>query len=283
MKKRLPFPVHSVERLTANHQRGKRFMKTLKKGPFACLAAHVPSIPTLPDLLFIHGASLSKGLWKAQIEDLKDVSNPMALDLPAHGDSDGSGKSRISDYAGDVLRFIGEADLSKDNLILCGMSMGGAVVQQLLIDNPHRFKAAILINTGARLKVLPEIFQAVATDFNGFIRSMPSFSLSPQTDARLFEQDIIETAGQCSPETARGDFEACNGFDVMEKIPSITCPVLVCSAEHDMTTPLKYGLWLKDHLPRAEHVLIPTAGHLSMLERAGEINGAIRAFLAGIR
>lgn len=254
-------------------------MLTLKKGPFQyCTGDGTPN-PVKPDMLFIHGAALSKELWAAQIQGLDNTANPMAVDLQGHGGSEGPGRNTIAGYAKDMFRFINDAGLSHDNLILCGMSMGGAVVQQLLIDHPGRFKAAVLINTGARLKVLPAVFDAVAQDFSAFIRSMPAFSLSPSTDVTRFEPQILAFSGLCDAKTALGDFEACNTFDVMEKITSITCPVLVITAEHDMSTPPKYGTWLKDHLPQSSLVQIREAGHLSMVEKADEVNESIRAFI----
>lgn len=257
-------------------------MKTSKIGPFEYITSTYPSEQTRPDLLFIHGATLSKGLWQAQVQGLKDVANTLALDLPGHGGSQGPGRITIEDYAADVFRFIETAGIFQDNLVLCGMSMGGAIVQQLLIDHPDRFKAAVLINTGARLKVLPAVFQAVRDDYRAFIRSMPAFSLSPQTDTAPFQESIVSLADGCDAETAIGDFEACNRFDVMDKVSGIPCPVLVCSAEHDVSTPVKYGLWLKDHLPSATYTLIAGSGHLSMIEKPGALNDAIRTFLTGL-
>jgi pimeloyl-ACP methyl ester carboxylesterase len=255
-------------------------METLKIGKFGCIKGNIHPDPALPDLIFIHGAALSKGLWKAQVHGLNNIANTYAIDLPGHGDSEGSGRSAISDYSKDVFTFIDEAGLSKNNVILCGMSMGGAVVQQMLIESPGRFKAAVLMNTGARLKVLPAVFDQVRDDFGTFIRNIPVFSLSPSTDLNRFEQDIFDFANTCTAETALGDFKACDSFDVMEKIPSITCPVLVFSAEHDVSTPPKYALWLKNNLPDARLVHILEAGHFSMLEKAGEMNEVIGAFLS---
>ena len=254
-------------------------MKTLQSEPFECIVGNWPPRDSVPDLLFIHGAGLSKRLWEAQIEDLKDISNPVALDLPGHGNSAGPGKDSIAAYADDVLHFIREAGLSQSNLVLCGMSMGGAVVQQLLIAHPERFKAGILVNTGARLKVLPVIFETVNTDFEGLIRNIPAMSLSPATDRSQFEEQILDFSSQCDARTAIQDFTACNAFDVMAQIPSITCPVLVLSAEHDLSTPPKYGLWLKQNLKNAEHVHVDNAGHFSMIEKADVVNTAIRKFL----
>ena len=96
------------------------------------------------------------------------------------------------------------------------------------------------------------------------------------------ERVIVSLADGCDADTAIGDFEACNRFDVMEKVPGISCPVLVCSAEHDVSTPVKYGLWLKDHLPSATYTLIAGSGHLSMIEKPQALNDAIRAFLSGL-
>ena len=270
---------HLSSREASFRNQGINYMITRNIGPFECLAGNWPPVSSKPIVLFIHGASLSKGLWKAQIEGLSDVSNPVSLDLPGHGRSADKGKDNIADYARAVLHFIREAGFLRENIVLCGMSMGGAIVQQLLIEHPDDFKAGILINTGARLKVLPAIFESIKKDFNQFIHSIPAISLSPQTDRAGFEKQIIEFSSQCDAETACQDFTACNRFDVMEKISSIACPVLVCSAEHDITTPPKYGAWLKEHLPHADYVQIANAAHLSMVEKSDDVNRAIREFL----
>lgn len=235
-----------------------------------------------PVILFIHGATLSKTFWENQLHGLAHVCHPVALDLPGHGDSPGEASDSVFDYADAVVSFIRAAGLDNLDIIPCGLSMGGAITQSLLISYPQLFKAGILVNTGARLKVHPVIFESVKSDYQQFIRAVPVTSLSQTTDLSKHEQQIIDIIGNNTQETALRDFTACNQFDVMGDIGQITCPVLVFSADHDLTTPAKFGLWLAENISNTRHVHIDNAGHLSPLEKPGIINEEIVRFLGEI-
>lgn len=254
-------------------------MITRKTGPFEFIAHHWPPTEQTPVVVFIHGASMSKGFWEPQIEGLSTGYCPLALDLPGHGGSDGPARDTIAGYADAVLDFIAMGELSGHPLALCGLSMGGGIVLQLLIDRPELFDAAILINTGARLKVHPMIFESIRNDFHGFVRSMPSFSLSPHTSVDRFEEKILSMAAGCDADTAQKDFSACNAFDLMPRISEIDCPTLICTAEHDVSTPSKYGFWLAEQLQHSNHTHIEKAGHFSPMEQSDVVNDAIIKFL----
>lgn len=235
-----------------------------------------------PILLLIHGAALSKTFWDGQVMALKSVSTAIAPDLPGHGGSCGKAQTTISDYAASVVGFIRSAGISEHNIIVCGLSMGGAIVQQLLISYPELFKAGILINTGARLKVHPMIIEAIKTDFTGFIQAMPKTMASPTADPTRFEQQIFEAVESSTADISLKDFYACNQFDVMNEIDKISCPVLVLAAEHDVSTPAKYGEWLAQKIQNCTYSCIQNAGHLSPLEKPEEINGEICRFLENL-
>jgi pimeloyl-ACP methyl ester carboxylesterase len=254
-------------------------MITRKTGPYEFIAHHWPPTEQSPVVVFIHGAAMSKGFWEPQIEGLSNEYCPIAVDLPGHGGSDGPARDTIEGYADAVQDFIATAGLSGHPLALCGLSMGGGIVLQLLIDRPDLFGAAILINTGARLKVHPMIFESIRNDFHGFVRSMPSFGLSPHTSVDRFEEKILAMAAGCDADTAQKDFSACNTFDLMHRINEIACPTLVCTAEHDASTPPKYGLFLAEQLKQSHHAHIEKAGHFSPLEQSDAVNHEIIAFL----
>ncbi|GAB6097685.1 alpha/beta hydrolase [Desulfatiferula olefinivorans] len=254
-------------------------MITRKSGPFEFIAHHWPPRDRGPVIVFLHGSSMSKEFWEPQIEGLSTAYCPLSLDLPGHGGSDGPGRDSIDGYADAVLDFIAMVVPKGHPLVIGGLSMGGAIVIQLLIRRPDLFDAAILINTGARLKVHPMIFESIGRDFDGFLRSMPSFSLSPHTDVGLFEETILAMVSRCDAETALKDFTACNGFDRMDGIHEITCPTLVFTAEHDVSTPPKYGVWLAEQLKNSERVHIDRAGHFSPLEQPDTVNREISRFL----
>ncbi len=228
-------------------------------------------------LLFIHGSVGSKMQWRDQVTGLSERANTIAIDLPGHGTSKGPGKDKVEEYAHAVLEFIDHVNIP--NPIPCGLSIGGAIALHLLINFKERFQAGVLVNTGARLRVMPMIFEAIKNDFSTFIESMPSMSISSEEFDPEKRRLLIEEVRKNDPDVIYGNFKACDAFDVMAQLNEIDVPVLVLAAEDDKLTPPKYSQYLKDRIKSADLVTIPGAGHLSPVEKPTEINEAITAFL----
>jgi pimeloyl-ACP methyl ester carboxylesterase len=248
-------------------------------GGIGFISGHWPLDQDKPTLVFIPGAALTGIFWEPQVNYLKDVANTVALDLPGHGASQEPGKESISDYARSVINFIDLMEAPRP--IPCGLSMGGAIAQQLLIHNRDRFPAGILINTGARLKVLPIIFETIQKNYDDFVEMLCVSAISTRSNAEKLRA-LIEACSKCRPDVVLGDFKACDSFDVMEKIGLIEVPVLVLTASDDNVTPVKYGIFLEKNIKNAELVNIEDAGHLSPIEKPHEVNRSIHDFLIKI-
>jgi pimeloyl-ACP methyl ester carboxylesterase len=243
------------------------------------VSGHWPIDELKPTIIFIHGSGGSHVLWNNQVEALSPFANTIALDLPGHGQSKGEGKDNIPDYADVVRHFI--ESLGIDQPIPCGLSIGGAIALQLLIDKKQSYRGGILINTGARLKVMPMIFDTIKKDYNASIEATKLFAISEKTNPEKVEP-LIEEMRKCGSETAYNDFKACDGFNVMEGLSSVDIPVLVMTAEDDKLTPPKYGLYLAEHIPQSSMAEISEAGHLSPLENGEKVNEAIIDFLKSL-
>ena len=254
-------------------------MQERKLGDIGYIAGSWPLDHEKSTIVFIHGAGGSGYFWQSQIDALADRVNTIAIDLPGHGRSDGSGKDNIEDYAEAVKVFLEELDVPAP--IPCGLSMGGAIVQQLLLDYVGRFPAGILISTGAKLKVAPVIFETIEKDFGEFVAMIGKFAVSDKTDPKLV-QPFKEEISDCSPELVSGDFRACDSFNSMERLSSIGVPVLVITSEDDMLTPPKYGEFLAEKIQKAQRVHIMDAGHIVPLEKSADVNRAITEFLENI-
>ena len=243
------------------------------------IAGFWPPDPAKSTIFFIHGAGGSGRFWQAQVEGLAERVNTIALDLPGHGRSGGNGYDTVEDYARSVMDFINPLDVSKP--VLCGISLGGAITQQILLDSPNRASAGILMGTGCTLKVAPFIFENIENDYHGFVELLTKLAASKKTDRQLvlpFQEDLIK----CNAGVTYGDFRACDSFDVTERLALIKAPVLVLTAEDDKLTPPEYGEFLEKNINPASRVHIMDAGHIVPMEKPDEVNRAITEFLENI-
>jgi pimeloyl-ACP methyl ester carboxylesterase len=80
------------------------------------------------------------------------------------------------------------------------------------------------------------------------------------------------------PGVLRGDFLACDRFDVMGRLGEVRLPTLVICGEEDQLTPPKYSQFLVDHIQGARLVTIPEAGHMVMLEKPQETTDTMAGF-----
>ena len=254
-------------------------MDVLFRDEISFMAEPWPFYPDRPTLVFIHGSAMSKSSWESQVRGLSDRFNTIALDLPGHGDSPGDGHDSITVYGEAVKRFIDDVD--PPHPVPCGLSLGGGIVQHLLINFPERFMAGILINTGARLRVLPLIFDAIRDNYDGFIQMTHLGGVAPVNQSPALAEKI-RALMTCPPEVALKDFTACDRFDVMARLSEINVPVLIISGNDDTTTPPKYAAYLAEHIAGAELVTIPNAAHLAPLEQAWTVNDAIAGFLGRV-
>jgi pimeloyl-ACP methyl ester carboxylesterase len=253
---------------------------TQKHAGIAFSAGRWPIEPKRPTVIFIHGAGQRGSMWQAQVEGLSDVANTIALDLPGHGASDGPGCRQIAAYARAVVDAA--TALAIERPLICGISMGGAITLHLLIHHADRIGGGILVNTGARLKVLPIIIDTIERDFAAHLEGLIDFTVAKvnQEDAAICGSVMASAID--SPTVTADDFRACDAFDETQRATGIRLPVLVLSARQDVLTPVRYADWLAAHIPGARHVTIDAAGHMSPIEQPQAVNTAMRGFIRSL-
>ncbi|SCY47782.1 alpha/beta fold hydrolase [Desulfoluna spongiiphila] len=250
-------------------------MMSSRLNGFGFLAGQPHPDPHRKTLLFIHGAAQNSLFWKHQVSGLASHFNTVALDLPGHHQSKGPLCTTVEAMASAVLEFVDAAGLS--SVVPCGLSMGGGIVLRLLLDHPSRFPEAILANTGARLKVLPDILEAARTNYDAYQKALFHFVV-PEPHRTPALQAALGTATEPDNAPAVADLSACDSFDVMHMLTEIQSRVLVLAAEKDISTPLKYGQLLSDKIPDASLRIIQGCGHFSPMESPEEFNNHISAF-----
>lgn len=227
-------------------------------------------------VLFIHGAGGGQYTWSYQKGFFEKEFNPIILELPGHGESEGAGEKEIGKYAEEVYGFLKALHLM--NVFLVGHSMGGAIVQTVALKHPEVIKGIVLVGTGARLKVLPMILNETLIRFEEVVKSINQMAFSSKTSPELMERGILGMKA-CRPEIVQGDFSACDRFDVMKEVEKITLPTLIICGDDDQLTPVKYSQFLHDRIKGSRLEIIPGAGHMVMMESASAFNETIRDFI----
>ena len=129
----------------------------------------MPSLPTasVPPhshaLVLIHGAGGDSSVWAAQLEWFAARHRPaLALDLPAHGETDGPPLPSIEAMADWVLREITARGLGK--VVLGGHSMGSLVALHAAATQPQRVAALVLVGTAFPMRVSPRLLAQAEAD-----------------------------------------------------------------------------------------------------------------------
>jgi pimeloyl-ACP methyl ester carboxylesterase len=226
-------------------------------------------------LVLVHGAGENHLAWPASLRRLPDVG-VVAIDLPGHGKSGGAGRRSVAEYAAFLAQLLDA--LNVERAAVAGHSMGGAIAQQFGLTYPARTAALILIATGARLRVAPQILELAGTDLGAAADLISRLQWGPDTPEqmiRLGHQQLLANR----PDVIHGDYLACNAFDAIERLGEIRAPTLVIGGGADQLTPPRYASFLAERIPGAQLALIDGAGHMVMLEREEAVARAVERFL----
>ena len=227
-------------------------------------------------VMFIHGAGGNRLLWGSQVSGLSSSLRVLALDLPGHGRSDGPGMATIGAYAEVVAEVLGHLG---SPVVLVGHSMGGGVALQVALQWPGLVAGLVLLGTGGRLRVAQALMSGLQADFRVAVEVIAGLAVAHTTASaiRLRGKHALLAAGK---DTLLGDFQACDAFDVLARLGEIHVPCLVLCGADDRLTPVRYSESLARGIPGARLEVIPSAGHMAMLEQPTAVSQSILTFVS---
>jgi pimeloyl-ACP methyl ester carboxylesterase len=218
--------------------------------------------PKAPPLVLVHGAGGNLMHWPGELRRLPD-HEVFALDLPGHGRSGGPGRTEIGAYT-EIVREFADA-LKLPAFVLGGHSMGGAIALEFALRYGGRLAGLILVGTGARLRVAPEILRGIEDDFAGTTALLAEWAHGEHVDPNL-QRIYLRRLREVDPQVLSGDFVACDAFDRRADVAAITVPALILCGAADRMTPARYSQFLATQMPDARLIILPGAGHMAMLE-----------------
>lgn len=236
-------------------------------------------------VVFSGSIASTTDMWLPQLDALSDTFRVIALDHPGHGATpDAPHFSTIPALAGAALDTLDELGVDKFSVV--GLSLGGAIAQYLAATSP-RVRRAVFMCTGANLggadTWAPRVEQTrahgVAPRVDGAVALWvtEAFRESRPATADALARMIASTTGEgyatCAEALAQWDFAA--------ELSRITAPVLTIAGPDDTSTPPEVVHAIADRVGGPSQTLTLTAGgHVPTVEVPGEVNAALRGFLA---
>jgi YbgC/YbaW family acyl-CoA thioester hydrolase len=244
-----------------------------------------------PAILFIHGYPLDRTIWRDQVRALDGFCR-IAPDLRGMGQSDAPDLGySMSIYADDLAAILDA--LGIDDVVLCGLSMGGYVALEFLRQRRSRVRGLVLMDTRADADA-PEMrrgrdLAATMAKERGaaaIADSMLPKMLAPATLGR--RPDIGEAlrtlmssapvAGVVGALTAMRDRQSSESLlGTLNDVPT-----LVVVGEADAVISPDQARAMAKAIPGARLAVIPGAGHLPPLEQPEATNDRLREFLGSL-
>ena len=232
-----------------------------------------------PTILYVHGSGGTHRVWAKQYGSDGPSHPAAALDVSGHGDSADidapAGAETLAAYTEDVCTVARAVDAD----VLVGNSLGGAIIQRVLLERDHDFSAVVLAGSGAKLAVADPLRSWLADDFDRAVEWLHGPDrLFHDADERTRDRSE-ETMHEVGQSVTERDFLSCHSFDVRERLSNIRVPVLALVGEYDGLTPPSYHEFLASEISGGQVRVLDDAAHLAMLDRPAAFNAAIAEFL----
>ncbi len=239
-------------------------------------------------ILLLHAFPLSSRMWEGEILRFQDQFRMIVPDLPGFGQSPRQEKPSIAHMAKSVAALLDDLNV-QEQVVVCGLSMGGYVLFEFLNQFPSRVRAAGLFSTRAaadstevrekRFKTIEMIDRMGPGPF--IEKILPNLLGKTTVETNL---SVVEKVrGMILQNDAGGITDALRAMaerrDFTQFLSTIKIPVLVLSGEEDTFVPVKEAEAMHLEIKGSEFKIIPKAGHLINFESPGLFQQYFKDFL----
>jgi len=241
-----------------------------------------------PALLFSNSLGSDLRVWDPMVPQLVSDFRLIRYDTRGHGLSEAPPPPySAGELAKDVVGLLDALEIKE--AVVCGLSVGGVIAQQLAIQYPNRVRALVLCDTGVRIGTVASWEERIAT-----VRAEGLGALAAPSMERWFSEDFrrrhaAEVRGYANMvvrTAADGYVGTCCALrdtDLTHAAASIDKPTLVLCGDQDIATPPEMARRLASIVPNARLSLIPQAAHISCVEQPAVMATRIMQFLREVQ
>jgi pimeloyl-ACP methyl ester carboxylesterase len=234
-------------------------------------------------LVLIMGFGADGNVWEKHVAEYEKHFQCIILDNRGVGLSDQPpGPYTTEMMANDTIAVMNQLGVQKARV--AGISMGGAITQQLALNHPDRVRSMALISTWPRFdnyaKTVYENLKKLRVTSNptDFMELLQLWIFAPpfyEKGMSNLKEGQAEAAANPKPQTRNGfegQLDACIHHDTVSKLPEIKIPTLITVGSLDIFTPPAFSDMLHAGIKDSTYLSFPKAGHVHHWEDLERFN-----------
>ncbi|OGK78189.1 MAG: hypothetical protein A2X36_05565 [Elusimicrobia bacterium GWA2_69_24] len=234
----------------------------------------------------LHGLGSSAEDWAPQLGPLGVGHRLVLVDLPGHWRS-AHPRGRLTVPAmGQRLEALLDR-LGEPSVHVVGLSLGGCVGLELVLQAPGRVRSLTLVNAFARLsppdaagglRMLARLV-LLGTAPMSIVAALVARGLFPKPQQAELYRRAARSLGRTSRRAYLASIAALATFDARDRLGRVACPTLVVAGERDCTISLASKEALARGIPGARLAVVPDSGHATHCDQPEIFNRLVLDFL----
>ena len=223
-------------------------------------------------LLLLMGLGAPGSVWEKHVEEYKKHFRCIAPDNRGAGESDKpAGAYTTKQMADDAVGVIDALGIERFHVN--GISMGGAIAQNIAIGHPSRVKSCVITASWAYCgNYMKSVFEMLKTtrgnmSYANFSQMFLLWLYSAKTyedNLGTIEESLQNNRNDLAPmpqHAFESQAAACIGHDTRGKLSHVTAPVLVTAGDKDIFTPIECSMYLHKQIKTSELAVFDGYGH----------------------
>ncbi|MFJ8105937.1 alpha/beta fold hydrolase [Streptomyces sp. NPDC096132] len=241
-------------------------------------------------VVLVHSGFVDHHVYDAQLPALARTHRVIAPDVRGHGSSANASRPfRWTDDLAELLRH-----LDAGPAVLVGVSMGGIIVSDTLLEHPELVRAAVVCgaSTGEfedsdpwHQEIQAETTRALAAgDIEGWMKAFLAYAPGPRRTLDDVAPDIPRRLREMALSTLSKHTPGEKDWlvrvtDTWSRLPKVDVPVLTLNGALETADVITAARRLADTVQNGRSVLIEGTGHYPNMEKPEEFTATIREFL----
>lgn len=241
-------------------------------------------------LVLLMGFGADGNTWEKHLIEYQEHFKCIIIDNRGVGKSDQpEGPYSTSLMAEDAFNVMQHAGITTAHI--AGISMGGAIAQELALAHPKNVRSLILVSTWPKfnrytktvyenLKKIralcpPDVFMEL---LQLWIYASPFYEVGYR-ELKIVQNELSINKARQTKEGFEGQIAACITHDTVDRLSDINVPTLITVGSMDIFTPPAYSKILHKGIKGSRYVPFARGGHVHHWENLKRFNSVTRKFL----